>query len=253
MASKITAQLYTINKFVQTEEDFAASMKKISAIGFENVQVSGIGPIDWAIVASILQGEGLKPVITHIGLNQLQQDIDEVITRHQTLGCNNVAIGSIPGEYQNYEGYLKFAEEGTEIGKKLATAGMTFSYHNHSFEFQKFNGKTGLALIYDNSDPKYLQAEIDTYWVQHGGGDPAEWISKMKNRMPVVHFKDMVVYPEGPGMSEIGEGNLNWPRIIAACVESNVEYYAIEQDVCRRDPFESLKISYNNMKNMGII
>ncbi|MEI6521048.1 MAG: sugar phosphate isomerase/epimerase [bacterium] len=252
MASKITAQLYTIRDFVQTEESFAASMKKLQAIGFENVQVSGIGPINWAIVASILKSEGLKPVITHIGLNQLQDDIDEVIVRHQTLGCVNVAIGSIPGDYQNYEGYLKFAEEGTEIGKKLAAVGMTFSYHNHSFEFQKFNGKTGLALIYENSDPKYLQAEIDTYWIQHGGGDPADWIRKMKNRMPVVHFKDMLVYSDGPGMAEIGEGNLNWPRIIDACVESNVEYYAIEQDVCRRDPFESLKISFDNLKKMGV-
>lgn len=252
MASKITAQLYTVRDFVQTEESFATSMKKLKAFGFENVQVSGIGPINWATVASILQGEGMKPVITHIGLNQLQDDIDEVIARHQTLGCVNVAIGSIPGDYQNYEGYLKFAKEGTEIGKILAKAGMTFSYHNHSFEFQKFNGKTGLELIYDNSDPKYLQAEIDTYWIQHGGGDPADWISKMKNRMPVVHFKDMLVYSDGPSMAEVGEGNLNWPRIINACIEANVEYYAIEQDVCRRDPFESLKISFDNLKKMGV-
>ena len=74
MASKITAQLYTVRDFVQTEENFSASMKKLKAFGFENVQVSGIGPINWATVATILQGEGLKPVITHIGLNQLPSE-----------------------------------------------------------------------------------------------------------------------------------------------------------------------------------
>ena len=102
------------------------------------------------------------------------------------------------------------------------------------------------------SDPRYVQAELDTYWVQHGGGDPALWVKKMKNRMPVVHFKDLVILNGQPTMAEIGEGNLNWPAILAACKEANVEWYAIEQDVCQRDPFESLKISYDNLHAMGL-
>ncbi|MFL7808595.1 MAG: sugar phosphate isomerase/epimerase, partial [Anaerolineae bacterium] len=55
-----------------------------------------------------------------------------------------------------------------------------------------------------------------------------------------------------PTMAEIGEGNLNWPAILAACAEAGVEWYAIEQDICRRDPFESLKISYDNLRQMGL-
>jgi sugar phosphate isomerase/epimerase len=53
-------------------------------------------------------------------------------------------------------------------------------------------------------------------------------------------------------MAEIGEGNLNWPAILQACRDASVEWYAIEQDICRRDPFESLKISYDNLKAMGL-
>jgi len=89
----------------------------------------------------------------------------------------------------------------------------------------------------------------------HGGGDPAAWIRRVKDRMPVVHLKDMAVVTEGWNvqqvMAEIGEGNLNWPEILSACREANVEWYAVEQDVCQRDPFESLQISYQNLKAMG--
>ena len=51
-------------------------------------------------------------------------------------------------------------------------------------------------------------------------------------------------------MAEVGEGNLNWPAILQACREIGVEWYAVEQDVCRRDPFESLKISYENLRTL---
>jgi sugar phosphate isomerase/epimerase len=120
----------------------------------------------------------------------------------------------------------------------------------------RYGKRTGLEIIFEESDPRYLKAELDTYWIQHGGSDPADWIRRVKNRMPVVHLKDMAVITEGWNvqqmMAEIGEGNLNWPDILAACQEAKVEWYAVEQDVCQRDPFESLQISYQNLKAMGL-
>ena len=72
----------------------------------------------------------------------------------------------------------------------------------------------------------------------------------MANRMPVIHLKDMVMRGREQLMAEIGEGNLNWPAILDACREANVEWLAIEQDICQRDPFESLEISFRNLKGM---
>ena len=88
--------------------------------------------------------------------------------------------------------------------------------------------------------------------MQHGGADPAAWVRKVAGRMPVVHLKDMVILEGKQIMAEIGEGNLNWPAILGACKETKVEWYAVEQDVCQRNPFESLKISYDNLKAMGL-
>lgn len=73
--------------------------------------------------------------------------------------------------------------------------------------------------------------------------------------MPVVHLKDMVIADNGKHdgvqmIAEVGEGNLSWPAILQACQEAQVEWYAVEQDVCQRDPFESLKISYNNLQSL---
>ncbi len=86
-------------------------------------------------------------------------------------------------------------QSAAKSAKKLAQAGLSFSYHNHSFEFVKFAGRTGLEILFEDSDARYLQAELDTYWVQHGGADPVAWIRRLDGRIPVIHLKDMVMLP----------------------------------------------------------
>ncbi len=253
----LAAQLYTIRQFAQTPGEFAESMQKISAIGYKAVQVSGIGPIPPGDVKRITDENGLTICNTHISYDLLVNNINEVIDQHRLWNCKHVAVGSMPVEYRgSEEGFRRFAADASKIGEQLARANLTFSYHNHSFEFIRFGKRTGLDIIFEESDPRYLKAELDTYWIQHGGGDPAAWVRRVKDRMPVVHLKDMAVQTEGWNvqqlMAEIGEGNLNWPEILSACKEANVEWYAVEQDVCQRDPFESLQISYQNLKAMGL-
>jgi sugar phosphate isomerase/epimerase len=250
----LAAQLYTVREFTQTAADLAASLKKVKEIGYIAVQVSAIGPIPDAEVKAMVDDLGLKIVITHTAYPKLWNEIDAVIAQHKLWGCPNVAIGSMPGPYReaSEEGFQRFAAEANAVGEKLAKAGLTFSYHNHSFEFVKFGQRTGLDLLFEETDPRYLKAEIDVYWVQHGGADPAAWVRKVAGRMPVVHLKDMVILDGKQIMAEIGEGNLNWPSVLAACKDAKVDWYAVEQDVCQRNPFESLKISYDNLKKMGL-
>ncbi len=254
----LAAQLYTIRDHTKTTDDFARSMKKIREIGYTAVQVSAIGDISNEDVLRITDDNGLTICNTHIGYDRLLNDMDAVIAQHHLWKTKHVAIGSMPPDYRTTaDDYKRFAVIANDIGEKLAAADLTFSYHNHSFELVKFDGQTGLDIFYSETNPDYVQAEIDTYWIQHGGGDPVVWVDRMANRMPVVHLKDLVMLPDADGkpqhtMAEVGEGNMNWDGILQACQRAGVEWYAVEQDICQRDPFESLAISYNNLKTMGI-
>ena len=182
----------------------------------------------------------------------MRDDPEGVIEEHRVYGCRHVAIGAMPGDYRSAEGFHKLAREASQVAKKLAAGGLTFSYHNHSFEFERFGDKVGLEILRTESDPRHFNLEIDTYWVQHGGGDPADWIRKCKGRIPLLHLKDMALKDGRQIMAEVGEGNLNWPAILQAAEESGVEWYLVEQDTCRRDPFESLAMSLRNLRAMGI-
>lgn len=248
------AQLYTVRQFTKTASDLAKTLRKIADIGYKAIQISGIGPIDPREVAEIVRDAGLIVAATHVPWNRLLNDLDGVIEEHKLYGCRHVAIGGLPKEYYSVDGLKRFLDELASIAERLAREGMDFSYHNHNHELAKYGRKTWLEMLIEESDPDQLKLEIDTYWIQAGGGDPAAWIRKCAGRIPLLHLKDMIVTPDRQQrFAEVGEGNLNWPAILQAARESGVEWYLVEQDNCyERDPFESLAISYRNLREMGL-
>jgi len=241
----IAAQLYTLREFTKTPQNIDNTMKRLSKTGYEAVQVSGMGAIDPKELKKIVDEYGLRICITHTPYDRIINDFDNVVREHKLWNCEYVGLGSMPPEFErNSDGYKTFAQAISKIAKKYNNEGLKFAYHNHNFEFEKYNGITGMDILFRESDPEAFGFELDTYWIQAGGADPVEWIYKVKGRMGVVHLKDMAIVNREQVFAEIGEGNMNWNNIIKACEKTGVEWYAIEQDECRRDPFESLDMSF---------
>jgi sugar phosphate isomerase/epimerase len=241
--NSIAAQLYTLRDYIQTPEQIASTLRKVKEIGYRAVQVSGMGPIEPMRLKEIVDTLGLRICATHTPLSRLQNDLDAVIREHTLWDCEYVGMGYLPDFGIGVERYSRFLKDISGIVETLRQNGLKFVYHNHNFEFEKFDGKTGMDLLFENSDSEAFGFEIDTYWVQAGGANPVNWIRKVKGRMGIVHFKDMAIVEGKQVFSEIGEGNIDWAPIIRACRETGVQWYAVEQDECRRDPFESLEMS----------
>jgi sugar phosphate isomerase/epimerase len=249
----VGAQLYTLNTFCKTLPEFEQSLKKVARIGYTTVQVSGVGPMDPKEMAKVIEGSGLTVACTHMGWPRFLNELDAVIEEHQLWKCRHPAIGGLPGDYFTLEGVKRFVDELIPVAEKLAKHGMDFSYHNHNHELARYGGQTWLGRLYTLASPRHLKAELDTYWVAAGGGDPAEWIRLCAGREPLLHLKDMVITPARElRFAEIGEGNLNWKAILAAAEAGGVEYMLVEQDNCYdRDPFDALELSYRNLVQMG--
>ncbi|MEN6313031.1 MAG: sugar phosphate isomerase/epimerase [Clostridiaceae bacterium] len=245
----VAAQLYTLRDFLKTPEDIGQTLKRVKAIGYNAVQVSGVGPIHPQVLRQLTDEAGVRICATHISYDRLKNDLDEVIKDHKTWDSRYVGLGSMPQQFRgSKDGYIAFAKEFNEISKRIFDQGLKFIYHDHNFEFEKFDGVTGMDLLLSNTDPETFGFELDTYWIQAGGASPVEWIKKVEGRMEVVHFKDMAIKNGQQQFAEIGEGNLNWRTIIDACRETGVQWYAVEQDVCTHDSFESLQMSLTYLK-----
>jgi len=254
---RLGIQLFTLREFCKTMPDIVQTLKKVRQIGYTAVQVSGVGPVDPLELAKALQDAGLAVAGTHMGWDRFLKETDAVIATHKAWGTTHSAIGALPLEYYTPDGLKRFLDELAAVAPKLIAEGLDFSFHNHNIEFVKFDGKTMLDWLYENSDPAQLKAEIDTYWVQAGGGTPQEWVAKFPGRQPMLHLKDYTMAAVAgqfqPRFAPVGEGNLNWPAILQAARGAGVEWCLVEQDDCYGiDPFEAIATSYRNLKAMGL-
>ena len=247
---KIGAQLYTVREFTQTAKDFAETIKKVADIGYKYVQVSGVGNIPANEVADICHTHGVEIIITHTAANRIRDDIVNVIDEHHIMGAKYIGLGSMPGEYaRTVDGFQQFIDDFAPSIREIEASDMQFMYHNHAYEFEKQDGKRLLRVLTEGMPN--IGVTLDTYWVQYAGASPAAWIRKLKGRVPVLHLKDMSIVNNEQRMSEVMRGNLNWPVIFRAIIEGGVEYGMVEQDDCYgRDPFECLKISYDNLRGV---
>ncbi len=253
MDDKIALTLFSLRNFCKTEADFASTLDKIYEIGYRQVQVSGV-PLEFEVIRKHLDEHQIKCIGTHESFEMIQ-DTAKLVDKLQILGCDFAALGCMPLCYQHGENFEEFINILNTSGQKLRDKNIKLAYHNHHFELAKMaNRKTILENLYDMTDQTSVYAEIDVHWITRGGGSPATWIRKYPNRIPVIHFKDFVHYDTKPTFCEIGEGNLDWQEILKACDETAVKIYVVEQDepFGTRDIFESVKISFDNMRAMGI-
>ncbi|HEX8372513.1 MAG TPA: sugar phosphate isomerase/epimerase [Chthoniobacterales bacterium] len=246
--SQLAIQFYTLRDFCRTASDFAASCKRVRAIGYEAIQISGIGPIPENEIVEILKGEGLTCCATHEPADTVRKEPAKVVDRLQKLGVKYTAYPFPAGvDWSSQEHIDSLVADLDAAGAVLRAAGQVLTYHNHANEFIKTaSGQSALDYIYAKSDPQNLMAELDTYWVQFGGGDPTEWCKKMTGRLPLLHMKDYGFGADNrPFFAEVGSGNFDWSRILPAAEAAGCEFYIVEQDVCPGDPFDSIQKSYD--------
>ena len=62
----------------------------------------------------------------------------------------------------------------------------------------------------------------------------------------MLHLKDYAVTLNREILfGEVGVGNLNWDAIIREADKAGCEWFIVEQDSSTRDPFESIKMSFD--------
>lgn len=276
--AKICVQAMTIKKAFEELGPYEA-LKKMAAIGYHGVELSQVDMKaesvaemkraceEFDIEVAAISG-GLDP--RKEGDDALTVNLDKFIQDCKTLGTNYIRIGMMPVTYMaSVETLKEFCRKAEDIAAKLKKEGIYLYYHNHHVEFQKINGRYVIDMVKEWAPN--VGVELDVHWVQKGGENPVHVISKLAGSLDLLHLKDYKVYPYGEAIqaenketpvmeyfkdcvhfAEVGEGNLDMKAIIEAGLKAGSKYLIVEQDdTYGRDPYESLKISAENLKKMG--
>ena len=248
---KLGAQLFSVRKKLQCEEDIRSTFKTIKDIGYENVQLSGACPMDANILREISEENALPIVCTHSPLDRIIGDTDALIAEHKIFGCSVIGLGAMKKELRSsYEGLKEFFALLEEPVKKIQDAGLNFAYHNHAFEFDILND--GVSKAYDImlETCESWHFILDTYWVSFAKHDPIEYIHKVgAKRLKNIHFKDLAKNEER-SICACGDGVLDFSAIYEACVEEGVKNVLVEQDnaVEAPDMFAEMAKSFSHLR-----
>lgn len=248
MFKKLGIQLYTVRRTMQDAESIRSTFKRLKEMGYDQGQTAGCA-IPHEEFGRIAREEDFEIVGTHEEFYELIKDPAKAVANHQALGTTNIGIGGMPGEfYESREKTLEFCELANKFAAAIKPYGMKFTYHNHSGEFKKFpdsGDDTMMDILLKNTDPEGVSFVMDTYWIQHGGGDVCDWIEKFAGRIDILHLKEKMVNNWDGEIGEIGRGNLPWKKILDTAERTGVKSIVVEQDCnwYEDDAFKSAKIS----------
>ena len=74
-----------------------------------------------------------------------------------------------------------------------------------------------MDMLVEGLNPDTTSFVLDTYWVQHGGGEVRHWNEKLEGRVDILHLKDMkrvLGNEKVQRITEIGNGNMSWELIL---------------------------------------
>ena len=249
----IACQLYTVRGL--THADFPGTLKQLRAIGYNAVELAGYGSLRTAAeVRKALDDNGMMAMASHTNLATLETSLPRLIEDAYTLGSRSIVLSFLPEpRRKDAAGWRAAARTLEEIGAACHDCGVQLAYHHHHFEFQRFDGISGLELLWQNSDERFLKAELDTFWLKYGGEEPASYIRRLGQRATLLHLKDMQPGPERR-FGEVGVGILDFQGILQSANEAGVQWCVVEQDVTYdRPPIESLRISLENVRRLGAV
>lgn len=246
---QIGLNLFSIRNKIQSEQDLLFCLQRLKQNGYKYVQYSG-APFDVERLERVIKESGVPIVLTHVPFDRIINDTENLMEEHSKIGCKNIGLGMLSTSVLKDETECKTAiEKLNNSAKIMQENGFKFFYHHHHFELSKWNGQTILDYMIQNAP--YINFTLDTYWLQYGGVDVCDTIKKLKGRIDCVHLKDYKVeIKDGkfdPIFAPVGQGNINFEKVIRTMKESDVKYYFVEQDnaVDFEDPLAQVIASAN--------
>ncbi len=251
-------QLYSVRDDIKA--DYAGTIAKLAKIGYTGVEAAGykdgkfygMSPADFA---KSIQDVGMRLISSHLKCplpeNIKDTNWDEVwtwwdtaIKAHKDAGIDILILPWIRTPKTAYE--LKtYADYLNKLGEKCNAAGVSFGYHNHSFEFKKVNGETIYDYMLKNTDPKKVFFQMDVYWVKKGGCNPVEYFKKYPGRFKLLHIKDE---------TELGKsGKIDFKAIYDNLDKAGTKYPVVEIEWYTKTPLESAKECCDYLLNADFV
>ncbi len=224
-------QLYSVRDM--SEGDLEGALREVAALGYKYVEFAGFFGHSAEEVVAMLERYGLSLSGTHTGMDELRPErIEETVAYHKAIGNRHLIIPW--ADFSTREKLDEVVSLINEAQPILEAAGITLGYHNHSHEFLP----TSYGVIPHSELEKRTSVsfEIDTYWAYVAGQDPIEVLTRLGDRVSVIHLKDG--RKDGTGKA-LGEGTAPVEQVREYAMQKGL-LMVVESETC--DPTGILEV-----------
>jgi len=231
-------QLYSLRE--QFGKDVAGTLDEVKSFGIQYAELAGTYGQTPEKFKAELTARGIKPISAHFGFERYRDDPEGVAKEANALGLEYAGCAWIPhtGDFDE-----KTCREAMAVfnkaGEVMAKHGLRFFYHVHGFEFQPHGQGTLLDLLFQETSPKYVNYEMDIFWIVFPGQDPVKLLEKYPHRWQLMHLKDMRKGTQTGALTggtdvkndaALGQGLMDLPAILRAAKKAGVKWYFIEDE-----------------------
>ena len=131
----VAVQLIIFGK--RNKDDLAGVLDDVAAAGYQGVETGCLADqMSGKAFKKMLDDRGLVHVGAHFGGPTLLSNLGKVIDWLGEPGGTDMPISDLRTIDKALDAYKQCADEYNEAGRRCAEAGITLSYHNHSWELK---------------------------------------------------------------------------------------------------------------------
>ncbi len=162
-------------------------------------------------------------------------------------------------DYFDENAVKQLAQRLNKAGETLSESGIMLLYHNHNVEFSRLkSGTTPYKILIEETDPKYLNFEFDSYWAADAGVNYLDIMRRLGDRLKLYHINDRGHRKSGAAMTpivkqdsmELGFGNMDLVSTLKTAKAAGVEAVILEshRNWIDNDPIKSFELSAKFLK-----
>ncbi|HEY2721024.1 MAG TPA: sugar phosphate isomerase/epimerase [Chitinophagaceae bacterium] len=229
---KFGMQLWTVK--MALAKDPQGVLKQLADDGYKQIEsFEGGKGMFWGMTPAefkkYVDGLGMTAISSHCN-DIYNNSFEKKAADAGSIGLKFLISPSESGA-KTVDDYKKLADRFNQCGEICKKNGLKFGYHNHWAIFKPIDGQVPLDILLANSDKDSVTYEMDIYWVVTAKQDPEEWLKKYKGRFHLCHVKDRIKgSTEEDASCNLGEGSIDFPKILKTAKENGVEYYIVEQE-----------------------
>jgi len=256
-AQEIGLELFSMRN--QFKQDIPGTLAKINGWNIREIEGGGSYGLPREEFKKLLFENNLKMVAVGADFDQLSSNPQAAIEEAKAFGAKYIVCFWIPhkGDSFNIQNIQKAENVFNSAGKIINNNGLSLCYHPHGYEFRPYGKGTLFDHLVVHTDPRYLNFEMDVFWVKHPGQDPVALLRKYPRRFPLLHLKDRkpgtIGNQNGSADEEtnvvLGQGDVGIASIMKEAIRDGVKHYFIEDESSKSE--EQIPKSLSYLRTLG--